>query len=88
MGEGDAKRKLDARITGAGVNATRTEAVCQAVLEVCQRIGLSVIAQGIATAGQALALQEMGCQLGQGDLYGPPRRLQRVAKARATKIAR
>ena len=69
--------KLDARITGAGVDATRTEAMCQAVLEVCERIGLSVIAQGITTAGQALALQEMGCQLGQGALYGPPLPLER-----------
>jgi EAL domain-containing protein (putative c-di-GMP-specific phosphodiesterase class I) len=72
--------KLDARITGAGVDAMRTEAMCQAVLEVCQRIGLSVIAQGIATGGQALALQEMGCQLGQGELYGPLLQLQRDRK--------
>jgi EAL domain-containing protein (putative c-di-GMP-specific phosphodiesterase class I) len=72
--------KLDARITGAGVDATRTEGMCQAVLEVCQRIGLSVIAQGIATADQALALREMGCQLGQGELYGPPLRVQRDRK--------
>jgi EAL domain-containing protein (putative c-di-GMP-specific phosphodiesterase class I) len=61
--------KLDARITGAEV-----------VLQVCQRIGMSVVAQGITTAGQALALQEMGCQLGQGELYGPPLRLQRERK--------
>lgn len=74
--------KLDARITGAGVDATRTEAMCQAVLEVCQRIGMSVIAQGITTAGQALALQEMGCQLGQGELYGPALRLERERKIR------
>lgn len=72
--------KLDARVTGAGVDATRTEAMCQAVLEVCQRIGLSVIAQGIATAEQALALQRWGCQLGQGELYGPTLRLQRDRK--------
>jgi EAL domain-containing protein (putative c-di-GMP-specific phosphodiesterase class I) len=44
--------KLDVRITGAGVGATRTEAMCQAVLEVCERIGLTVIAQGIATTGR------------------------------------
>jgi diguanylate cyclase len=40
--------KLDGRITGAGVDATRTEAMCQAVLDVCERIGLTVIAQGIS----------------------------------------
>ena len=72
--------KLDARITGAGVDATRTEAMCQAVLEVCHRIGLTVIAQGISTADQAWAVQAMGCEFGQGELYGPPLRLQRLAK--------
>lgn len=79
--------KLDARVTGAGVDAGRTEAMCQAVLEVCERIGLSVIAQGITTAGQALALQEMGCQLGQGELYGAPLRLaaERKIGSRALK---
>jgi EAL domain-containing protein (putative c-di-GMP-specific phosphodiesterase class I) len=69
--------KLDATVTGAGVDAARTEAMCQAVLDICRRIGLEVIAQGIATAPQAAALQGMGCELGQGDLYGPPLRLQR-----------
>jgi FOG: EAL domain len=79
--------KLDARITGAGVDATRTEAMCQAVLDVCQRIGLTVIAQGIETADQARALQAMGCELGQGELFGPPLRLQRVSKARRSQVA-
>lgn len=64
-------------------DAGRTEAMSQAVLDICRRIGLSVIALGIATARQATALQGMGCELGQGDLYGPPLRLQRVAKKRA-----
>lgn len=75
--------KLDATVTGAGVDAANTEAMSQAVLDICRRIGLSVIALGIATARQAMALQTMGCELGQGDLYGPQLRLQRVAKTRA-----
>lgn len=79
--------KLDARITGAGVDATRTEAMCQAVLDVCHRIGLTVIAQGIANAEQARTLQEMGCELGQGELYGPPLRLQPMVKARKPQVA-
>ena len=79
--------KLDARITGAGVDAARTEAMCQAVLDVCQRIGLTVIAQGIATEEQVHALQGMGCELGEGELFGPPLRLQRMAKARKPQIA-
>jgi diguanylate cyclase len=80
--------KLDGRITGAGVDSTRTEAMCQAVLDVCERIGLTVIAQGIATTEQAAALRGMGCKIGQGELYGPPLRLQRMGKAGKAKVAR
>lgn len=75
--------KLDATVTDAGVAAARTESMSQAVLDICRRIGLSVIALGVATARQATALQGMGCELGQGELYGPQLRLQRVAKKRA-----
>jgi len=80
--------KLDARITGAGVDATRTEAMCPAVLDMCERIGLTVITQGVATTEQVAALKGMGCKIGQGDLYGPALRLQRVGKAGKAKIAR
>ncbi len=80
--------KLDARITGAGVDAGRTEAMCQTVLVVCERIGLTVIAQGIATMEQAAALRGMGCKIGQSDLYRPALRLQRIGKAGKAKVAR
>ncbi len=80
--------KLDARITGAGVDAAPTEAMCEAVLDVCERIGLTVIAQGIATMEQAAALRGMGCKIGQGELYGPALRLQRVGKTGKAKVAR
>jgi diguanylate cyclase len=80
--------KLDARITGAGIDVARTEAMCQAVLDICHRIGLAVIAQGITTDEQAQALRRMGCELGQGELYGPPLRLQPAPKIRKPQMAR
>jgi EAL domain-containing protein (putative c-di-GMP-specific phosphodiesterase class I) len=61
---------LDATISGAGVDAARTEAMRQSLLDVCERIGLTVIARGIATKEQATALRAMGCKIGQGELYG------------------
>lgn len=87
QGDAPGTSALDATVTGAGVDAVRTEAMCQAVLDICQRIGLSVIALGIATARQALALKRTGCELGEGDLYGPPLRLQRVANAKSRTTA-
>jgi EAL domain-containing protein (putative c-di-GMP-specific phosphodiesterase class I) len=47
-----------------------------------------VIAQGIATTEQAVALRGMGCKIGQGELYGPALRLQRMGKAGKAKVAR
>jgi EAL domain-containing protein (putative c-di-GMP-specific phosphodiesterase class I) len=35
-------------------------------------LGMSVVAEGIETPAQALRLQEMGCHIGQGWLYGKP----------------
>lgn len=60
--------KLDATVTGAGVDAARTEAMCQALPDICRRIGLEVITQGIVTTRQVVALRAMGCELGQGEL--------------------
>lgn len=71
--------KLDAALTGADVELWRTEALCRSVLTICNQMGLSVVAEGIETARQALALQRLGCHLGQGFLYGVPLRLEAVA---------
>jgi hypothetical protein len=57
-----------------------TEARCHAVLDVCARIGLTVI----ATPSRRLRSED-GVQIGQGELYGSALRLQRVGKA---KVAR
>lgn len=64
--------KLDAALTSPDVEPWRTDALCRSVLSICNRMGLSVVAEGIETAPQALALRLMGCHLGQGYLYGIP----------------
>ncbi len=35
-------------------------------------LGLNVVAEGVETAGQARILCELGCDLGQGFLWGKP----------------
>ena len=42
------------------------------ILFLASSIGLEVIAEGIETSAEAERLQEMGCVLGQGFLYGKP----------------
>jgi EAL domain-containing protein (putative c-di-GMP-specific phosphodiesterase class I) len=44
----------------------------QAIVDLAYRLGLTIVAEGIEEAEQEAALQEMGCQLGQGFLYSRP----------------
>ena len=50
----------------------RIEALCRSVVSICQALGLTVIAEGVESAAQAEVLARLGCQLGQGYLYGRP----------------
>ena len=47
-------------------------AVVKAVIYLAKSFGLDAIAEGIETEEQAAALLELGCELGQGYLYGRP----------------
>jgi diguanylate cyclase (GGDEF)-like protein len=64
--------KLDGGLTGLGDEPSRAETLCRSVLGICADLGVTVIAEGVETAGQASALARLGCELGQGYLYGPP----------------
>jgi diguanylate cyclase (GGDEF)-like protein/PAS domain S-box-containing protein len=48
-------------------------AIVAAVVAMAQRLGLSVQAEGVDTAGQLAALRDAGCTICQGDLLSPPR---------------
>jgi diguanylate cyclase len=48
----------------------RLEALCGAVVSICRSLGLEVIAEGVESPSQAGTLARLGCQLGQGYLYG------------------
>jgi EAL domain-containing protein (putative c-di-GMP-specific phosphodiesterase class I) len=50
----------------------RVEALCRSVVSICQALGLTVIAEGVESASQAELLARLGCELGQGYLYGRP----------------
>lgn len=45
-------------------------ALCRSVLAICHELDLTVVAEGIETPTQAHTLRDLGCQLGQGHLYG------------------
>jgi diguanylate cyclase (GGDEF)-like protein len=64
--------KLDGALTGLDDQPNRAEALCRSVLGICAELDVAVVAEGVETAGQAAALARLGCELGQGYLYGPP----------------
>lgn len=58
-------------VSDLGANA-HSDAIVGGVIAIGHRLNLSVIAEGIETREQARALTEMGCDEGQGYLYGRP----------------
>lgn len=47
-------------------------AIVQAVIQLCQTLGISAIAEGVETEAQRQALRDDGCAEGQGFLFSPP----------------
>jgi EAL domain-containing protein (putative c-di-GMP-specific phosphodiesterase class I) len=47
-------------------------AFAHAIVALGQKLGLTIVAEGIETAGQLQALRKLGCELGQGFLFLPP----------------
>jgi EAL domain-containing protein (putative c-di-GMP-specific phosphodiesterase class I) len=50
----------------------RKSAIVSAVIQVSHDLGFSVVAEGVETMEQAERLIELGCDRGQGYLYGRP----------------
>ncbi len=65
--------KVDrAFVSGLGIESEDTTIV-DAVVRLGQALGLSVVAEGIETPLQLARLRELGCDRGQGYLFGRPR---------------
>jgi diguanylate cyclase (GGDEF)-like protein len=46
--------------------------LCQTILALTQKLGMTAIAEGIESVDQLMALRTLGCQLGQGYLFSRP----------------
>jgi EAL domain-containing protein (putative c-di-GMP-specific phosphodiesterase class I) len=56
-----------------GVDQTGDDrSIVRAMVSMAKALALHVVAEGVETAGQAAALQELGCNVAQGYLYGRP----------------
>ena len=56
----------------------RTRSLVRSFVDLGDALGLAVVAEGIETRGQLLALQEIGCGSGQGYLFSKPVDLEAV----------
>jgi EAL domain-containing protein (putative c-di-GMP-specific phosphodiesterase class I) len=54
------------------VDDTQDAGIVRSVIALANTLNLTVTAEGIETHGQRLRLQELGCELGQGYLFGRP----------------
>ncbi|MET0420105.1 MAG: bifunctional diguanylate cyclase/phosphodiesterase [Acidimicrobiia bacterium] len=65
--------KIDrAFVSDLGANRD-SDAICTAIVELAHSLGLCAIAEGVETMEQFAALRAIGCELGQGRLFGPAR---------------
>ena len=72
--------KIDrSAIAGLGRDISCT-AIVRAVMAFADTLGLAVTAEGIETAEQRQALLEVGCHLGQGYFFTPPRPATQVGE--------
>ncbi|MCW2669397.1 MAG: hypothetical protein JWO27_1294 [Frankiales bacterium] len=56
-----------------GVDQTGDDrSIVRAMVSMAKALALHVVAEGVETTGQAAALQELGCNVAQGYLYGRP----------------
>jgi EAL domain-containing protein (putative c-di-GMP-specific phosphodiesterase class I) len=64
--------KIDKSFTDElGIDERKT-AIVSALIQVSHELGFSVVAEGIETTAQSKRLIELGCDRGQGFLFGHP----------------
>lgn len=64
--------KLDESLITNLVGDRRSRVVAKAVIDICHRLGCSVLAESVETQDQLNVLQELGCDYAQGTLFNKP----------------
>ncbi|HUG54039.1 MAG TPA: EAL domain-containing protein [Vicinamibacteria bacterium] len=64
--------KIDRSFLDVRTGHPRKAEIVRTIVTLGHSLGLEVIAEGIETSAQLLALREMGCDHGQGYLFSPP----------------
>ena len=64
--------KIDRSFVTPIETSTHHRVLIEAVVRVAQSLGISTVAEGIETAGEAALLATLGCNKGQGYFYSRP----------------
>jgi EAL domain-containing protein (putative c-di-GMP-specific phosphodiesterase class I) len=67
-----AELKLDGSFVRHCGEDERNAGICRAIIELAHQFGATAVAEGIEDEDDMLAVQRMGCDLGQGFLLSPP----------------
>ncbi|MBW0368005.1 sensor domain-containing phosphodiesterase [Ensifer adhaerens] len=64
--------KIDGCFVRAMTGSRADHAIVKAIIDMANALGKQVVAEGVETVTELRALQELGCQFGQGFLFGRP----------------
>ncbi|MBL0370907.1 EAL domain-containing protein [Rhizobium sp. KVB221] len=64
--------KIDGSFVRAMTHSSADRAIVKAIIDMANALGKRVVAEGVETISERVALQELGCQYGQGFLFGRP----------------
>lgn len=64
--------KIDRSFVSEAVGSAHHRVLIEATIRVAKSLGMSTVAEGIETAGQAALLRELGCRKGQGYYFCKP----------------
>jgi EAL domain-containing protein (putative c-di-GMP-specific phosphodiesterase class I) len=64
--------KIDKSFVDMLDGTRQSTAMVRTIIDLAANLGVEVVAEGIEDDAQAIALFEMGCELGQGFLFAPP----------------
>ncbi|MFT4183775.1 MAG: EAL domain-containing protein [Rhizobium sp.] len=81
------KLKIDTRFVGSLDTEASRRRIVSAIIGLGHSLGITVVAEGIETAAQEAILRDLGCDLGQGWLYGkgePAAKATEVLKTRGS----
>ena len=63
--------KIDRLFVESMLNDPAGSVIIRGIIEIAERLGIDVVAEGVQTVEQAARLMAMGCPFGQGYLYAP-----------------